>query len=386
MTEHDPIEPDVLVETALRLLPVPDHDADFWARLEQALDAEPSKPGAGSTTDEEGRVASGEPGRTSPGGPDAAGGGAGAGRPRTDEVPVVELRPTPVPGVVPAAMRRPSNIVLSVLAVAAAVAVVVAGVSLVRSGVDDDLFEDETAAESESEGEASPTADDASTLAAPADEPAAALVVEWIDAVAVGDMEAAWELLGPGSQTYWGSFEDFAAERTGFAEGYAAWRVADPTFLVTPLEGPGEGFVLVTLVGTVPQEGTTSHRADTFPVRIGEGGAVLELHGSAGVMEIVVPDDPAEDGTPASVAADEQLVLVVPDGVAAPVLRVDDGPLVVCGEDPGTELTDLEGTSARRCGFEPPDGLSAGDHVLIAAFTSPDGASITAHSVAFRVG
>ncbi|MGV3759939.1 MAG: hypothetical protein ACO1PW_10435 [Actinomycetota bacterium] len=384
-TDHEPIEPDVLVQTALRLLPVPDHEPDFWARLEAALDAEPAPSIAGRQAKvEEGQAASGEkPGHPRPGGPDADGPDA-AGRGASRPMEVIELVPGPVPGVVPVAMRRTSNLVLSVLAVAAAIAVVVAGASLVRSRVDDDPFEDETAAEAE--GDASTTAGEAATFSAPADEPAAAAVVAWIDAIAAGEMEAAWELLGPESQAYWGSFEAFAAERTGFAEGYGAWRVADPTFLVTPLEGTSEELVLVTLVGAVPQEGTTIHRADTFPVLLGGEVALLEPHGSAGVMEIVVPDDPAEDGTPASVGTDEELVLVVPEGVSAPVLRVDDGEPVVCGQPPGTELTDLEGTPARRCGYAPEGGLPSGEHVLVAAFTSPDGTSVTAHSVAFRVG
>src|SRR5690606_16691677 len=107
VSDHDPIEPDVLVQTALRLLPVPDHEPDFWTRLEEALDAEAVPV---SRNVEEGSAALEEkPGHPGPGGP----GPDAAGAPRTDEVPVVELVPAPVPGVVPAAMRRPSNLVLS---------------------------------------------------------------------------------------------------------------------------------------------------------------------------------------------------------------------------------------------------------------------------------
>lgn len=362
MTDDEPIEPDVLIQTALRLLPVPDHEPDFWARLEQALDAEPRRSIAHTSSGDEQGSATGT----------------------TDVVPVVEVVPSPVAGVVPAAMRRRSNLVLSGLAVAAAVAVVVAGASLVRSRVEDDPLDDESPAEADDD--AGSTSAGAAPLAAPADEPAAAAVVEWIDAVAAGEMEAAWELLGPESQTYWGSFGDFAAEHTRFAERYGAWRVADPRFLLTPLESASGQLVLVTLVGAVPQEGTASPWTDTFPVRTSGDAAVLELHASAGVMEIVVPEDPAEDGTPASMAADEALVLVVPDGVPAPVLRIDDGPVLVCGESPGTELTDLEGTPARRCQLSPAAGLRAGDHVLIAAVTSADGTSVTAQSATFTVG
>lgn len=370
MNDHEAPEPDVLVQTALRLLPVPEHEPDFWSRLDVALDAEPPKGGAGSTED----------------GVDAARGGAlvaaaGATGPRTDEVPVVELVPTPVPGVVPAAMRRPSNVVLSVLAVAAAIAVVVAGASLVRSRTDDGVGEEEAA--STEEADAEPGAPEG--LVAPDGEPAAAVVVDWINAVAAGEMEEAWSLLGPRSQTDWGSFDAFAGERTALAEGYGAWRVSDPEVIVTPLDEDGdEALVVVTLVGTVPQEGSTHLRADAFPVRLVGDRGVLELYDSAGVMEIVVPDDVGTDGSLPVMAPTEEIVLVVPGGVV-PILRLGDGPVLVCGEAPGSELTPLEGTTGQRCGYSPPDGLPAGDQALLAAFTSGDGLSVTAHGAPFTV-
>jgi hypothetical protein len=378
VTDHDPIEPDPLVETALRLLPVPDHEPDFWARVEEALDAAPPKR---SATAEKRPAASGGPGAAGKGALTAAAAAAvSAGRPRTAALPALELVPGPVPGVVPAAMRRPSNVVLSAIAVVAAIAVLVAGATLVRSRTDDGLSDEAASTEPAGAPSAAPEG-----LVAPSDEPAAAIVVDWINAVAAGEMEEAWSLLGPRSQTDWGSFDAFASEATGLAEGYGAWRVSAPEILVTPLGEDGdEGLVVVTLVGAVPQEGTTRVRADAFPVRlVGERG-VLELYDSAGVMEIVVPDDVGADGALPVLDPSEEIVLVVPGGVV-PVLRLGDGPVVVCGEAPGTQLTPLEGTPGQRCGYSPPGGLPAGDQVLLAAFTSPDGSSVTAHGAPFTV-
>lgn len=374
-------EPDVVVETALRLLPVPDHEPGFWARLGTALDVEPDRSAARTSATalrspgEEGRSGPGEePGRARPVGP---------GDPDAAPAPVVQLQPTPVVGVVPPAMHRRSNVVLSALAVAAAVAVVVAGASLVRSRTDDGGPNEETASNEVADG----TPDAAGEVfAAPADEPAAAVVVDWINAVAAGEAEDAWALLGPRSQADWGSFDAFAAERTRLAEGYGAWRVADPEVIVTALGGEGEEqLVVVMLVGAVPQEGTTRMRADAFPVRLAGDRGVLELYDSAGVMEVVVPDDVGADGSLPVLDPAEEIVLVVPGDVSAPVLRLGDGPVLVCGEAPGTELTPLGGTSGQRCGYAPAEGLPPGDHVLLAAFTSVDGRSVTAHAAAFTV-
>ena len=372
MSDERP-EPDVVVETALRLLPVPDHEPSFWTRLEAALDAEPD-PRAARTRAAVLRATDDE-------GPDAA------------RVPVVELAPTPVPGVVPSAMRRRSNLVLSALAVAAAVAVVVAGASLVRSRTDDDPATEEVAEEPTTDGAAgagdgAPSSTVGAALSAAAgDDPAAAVVVEWLQAVAAGDVDRAWALLGPASQAHWGSASALAGERSALAEGYGAWASAEPdAVLVTPLGTSGDReVVVVTLVGAVEQEGTVSTRADAFPVHLGEDEGLLELYASAGVMEIVIPEDAAPDGSRPPMAPADEIVLVVPEAVEAPLLRLDDGEVVVCGEAPGTELTQLEGASGQRCGYAPPGGLPAGDHVLTAAFTSGDGRLVTAHSARFTV-
>src|SRR5690606_24647399 len=100
----DPIEPDPVIETALRLLPVPEHEAGFWQRFSATLADEPVPE---PTRVPEPRA--GEPGRDG-----------------TAEVPVLELVSTDHLALVPPAVRRGSNLILSAVAVAAAVVVVVA--------------------------------------------------------------------------------------------------------------------------------------------------------------------------------------------------------------------------------------------------------------------
>jgi hypothetical protein len=66
------------------------------------------------------------------------------------------------------------------------------------------------------------------------------------------------------------------------------------------------------------------------------------------------------------------------------VLRIDDGPAVVCGEAEGTELVPLADTPGQRCAYAPADGISVGQHILTLAFVGASGASISADSVLFE--
>ena len=85
---------------------------------------------------------------------------------------------------------------------------------------------------------------------------------------------------------------------TDLAEGYGAWSAADPDDVqVTPVATDDEGTIaVVTLVGTVQQEGTAQERADAFPVRIVDGDVVLEPFASAGDLEVVIPEPAGDDG------------------------------------------------------------------------------------------
>jgi hypothetical protein len=141
---------------------------------------------------------------------------------------------------------------------------------------------------------------------------------------------------------------------------------------------------VVTLVGTVAQEGTRQHRADAFPVRMVDGTPRLEPFAFAGELEIVVPEPVPAGGTRPVMQPGDDIVVVVPRGVQDPVLRLDDGEAVVCGQSEGTELTELDDAPGQRCSYHPEDGVEAGSRVLTVAFVAPDGAGIAAASVLFE--
>ena len=156
--------------------------------------------------------------------------------------------------------------------------------------------------------------------------------------------------------------------------------------LVTPVSTDDDGTIaVVTLIGTVQQEGTTQERADAFPVRIVDGDVVLEPFASAGDLEVVIPEPAGDDGVGYEpVGTGEELVVVLPGDAEAPVLQMDGGDTVICGEADGTELSDLDQSTGQRCAYLPEGGFEVGPHTVTIAFLGPDGASITAESVRFE--
>lgn len=360
---------DQVVRTALQLLPVPDHTPQFWTTLDAALDAEP--------------VPSALEPALAVGPPVAAVRALDAepAPPVPDEPPpLVDLARDPALTVLPPALRSRSNLVLSVVAVAAAVMVVVAGLTLVqqRGGSLD------TADVADGGG----VAEAASTSAAveSPDSTAGDAVRAWIDALGKGDMATAWGSLAPGSRAAFGSQSAFAAEGSALAEGYGAWAGGTPDeVIVTPVASSGDGeLVIVTLVGTVDQEGTRVRRAVAVPVRIQGGSTALEPFAFAGELDVVVPEPAGTSEGMAVVAKDDALVVVVPRGVAAPLVRLDAGAAMVCGSAPGTELVEVDGAAGQQCTFRPKGGIRAGQRVLTVAFVSADGAAVSARSVLFE--
>ena len=361
--DDDRVLPDPYVRTALQLLPVPSHGDDFWEALSLALDAEP------------GPAMAEQPVPVDPPAPTA----------------VVELVPTRALGLVPPGVRRRSNVVLSAVAVAAAVMVVVAVTTLVRDR-SDTTAERETeladaAGEDPQDVQLTSTSTSLTTQTGPnSRELPTTAVLAWVGALSSGDIDSAWTAIGPASQDYWGSKAAFNAERSGLAEGYGAWSATTPDEVhITSLTASGDGeVVVVTLVGTVDQEGTRQRRADAFPVRVVHGEARLEPFAFAGELEIVVPAPVTDGGTRPIVQVDDELVVVVPRGVEAPVIRLDDGETLVCGQAEGTELTELEEAPGQRCSYQPEGGIAPGVRVLTVAFLSPDGTGISAEAVLFE--
>lgn len=361
---NEPVRPDPVIRTAIQLLPVPDHESGFWAELHTRLDAEPS-PSAIAVAERPAQ----RPQVTVP---------ADDRRGAAELVPLMPL------GVVPPALRRRSNVVLSAVAVAAAILVVVAGSTLVRQRTEGDADTD-LAAEPASTTTAASSSSMA-TLTGPAAELPTDTVLAWVSALGEGDTADAWGSLGPASRAHFGSQSSFAAEGSALAEGYGAWSGTQPEqVIVTPLPSSGDGqLVVVTLVGDVEQEGSTVRRADAFPVRIVDGNAKVEMWAFAGELQLVVPEgDPAGHERP-TVDEDDELIIVIPRGVQAPTIRLDDGEALVCGQAEGTTLEQQSGAPGQRCSYRPEGGITAGERVLTVAFLSPDGDAVSAESVVFE--
>jgi hypothetical protein len=208
-------------------------------------------------------------------------------------------------------------------------------------------------------------------------------VLAFVGALHQGDVDAAWATLGPASQAELGSTAAFGAQLSELDLG--AWAATDPEqVLVTPLSTDGEELIaIVTLVGEVEVDGVLEPRADAFPIRVADGEVLLEAFAPAGSMELVVPEGLDDLGDRAPMATDDEVVLVLPEGATAPVVRLDDGATVVCGEAPGTELTPLDGLPGQRCSYRPEAGVDPGQHTLTVAFVSADGTEISAESVLF---
>lgn len=110
---------DSLVETALRLLPVPDHAPGFWEDLGASLATQPRR----QAHEPPPAVGPGRP-ATPTAAPPAPGGA------RAEAAPDASRR------LIPPSLRSRTNAVLLALAVAAAVLVVVCGAALLRSRSD----------------------------------------------------------------------------------------------------------------------------------------------------------------------------------------------------------------------------------------------------------
>jgi hypothetical protein len=362
MTDAD-VQPDIVVRTALQRLPVPAHADDFWTRLEASLDAEPTPATAARSN------------------------GAVATLPVA--APLRDLDRDPALALVPSALRRTSNALLVAVAAAAVVVVALAGNTLLdaRDGTQQ-VTSDDDEASAELDAlldDAQPEAATPSTMSAAGEDVSSEAVLTWVDDLRAGHGEEAWGALGPGSKAHFGTQGAFEEQMTSLADGYGTWAGSQPEqVLITPIQADDDStLAVVTLVGTVMVDGVEQHRADAFPVRVVDGEAHLEPWAFAGEMEVVVPEDVPADGTRPPVDPGEELIIVVPAGAQAPVLRLDDGEAVICGKAEGTELTDLEDTPGQRCAYLPQEGIGAGEHTLTVAFLGADGTSISAASLLF---
>ncbi len=372
MSDDLDVPPDSIVRTALQLLPVPTHGDAFWARLEASLDAEeplamPVEPVRRVLLADP----DADPRHAAPPGP----------------TPVVELEHDHALHLVPPTFRRASNALLAGLAAAALVVATIAGASLLEEQQDADVSSDDPADDPALETlvRNAQSGGTVTTISARHEDASSDAVLEWVDHLGAGDATAAWSAMGDTSQAHFASQAEFEGLMTDLAEGYGAWSAAEPDdVLVTPVSADDEGTIaVVTLVGTLDQEGTTEHRAEAFPVRIVKGHVVLEPFASAGDLEVAIPERTSDDTSWESVGTDEELVFVVPGSAEAPVLRIDGGDTVICGEADGTDLHDLDQAPGQRCSYLPEGGFEPGPHTATVAFLGADGTSITAESILF---
>ncbi|MFZ6005863.1 MAG: hypothetical protein ACOYXM_18215 [Actinomycetota bacterium] len=371
MTSEDEVPGDAIVRTALQLLPVPEHGDTFWLELDALLDLEPARSTPGRDRAAATRVIVAAPAvqpiRMAPAPAMAA---AGA---------------DPALALVPVSLRRRSNAVLSAVAVTAAVLVFLAGTSLVRQRSDGGGGAQERIA---ADGGAAVLASTSTSAVASDDEAVTAeeAVLAWVRALSQGDTSTAWDLMGSSSRAHFGSRSGYESEADAVAETYAGWATSAPEdVLVTSLVSSGDGVVVVvTMVGAGSSGDPQDKRAQAVPVRIVDGVALLEPFAFAGEIEVVVPEVIPDDPTKPSMGTGEELIVVVPRGVGAPTIRLDDGDPLVCGEAPGTELTELDEAPGRRCSYKPSGGIPAGDRVLTVGFLAADGNGIAAESVLFE--
>jgi len=359
------VEPDQLVRSALQLLPVPSHEDGFWERLDAAISAQPV---------DGGDVASVE--SPAP---------RGAERDDTAEAPALELHRGPEAALVPASLRRRSNALAALGAVAAAVLVVVAGAALVRQRSGTDLDTDGVAAPAgtSTSAAANETSSPATTTTGDVEVASTDAVMSWVSALGDGDADGAWAALGPEAKAQVGQRSAFDGMMSELVEGYGDWAGARPEeVLVTPVVSSGPGRLLVvSLVGAVDQDGQVQMRAESFVVRITREKTEVEPFDTAGTVELVTPS--ATEGSMPTMDGDE-IVVVVPVGADPPILRLDDGAVIVCGDGGGSELTAIEGTSGLRCSWTPDGGIPPGRRVLTVAFVGGSSAAVSAESVVFE--
>lgn len=112
---------------------------------------------------------------------------------------------------------------------------------------------------------------------------------DWIQAIASGDEDAAWELLAPESQLSIGGRDGFTDIFTGLQEGFGAW--ANAEFVITWADTVDLEAVVVTYVGTVTQEGTTGPAAAAVPVVVDDGlNAAVQPFTRGETVAWIIPD------------------------------------------------------------------------------------------------
>ena len=190
------------------------------------------------------------------------------------------------------------------------------------------------------------------TTLAPNERAAVSAVSAWIDALANGDTDASWALVAPASQEVIGGRNGYDAIVSGLAEGFGAWTSAtDPNGEESPwvfVNEVDDQILVVTLAGTVTQEGVTAVRATSIPVVVlGDTVAVQPFLR----LDPVQWTDPAFTTEPWALAPRTEVIFTVP-GAPPVVMAFLNADEVDTSSEPG------DGVSAVMS--EPIEGLEAG--------------------------
>lgn len=207
--------------------------------------------------------------------------------------------------------------------------------------------------------------------------PAADAVERYVDAVAGGDLPAAWELVDARSRAWLGDYEAFEALESELVEGIGAWAGAEDrrTMVNCLAEVDDVTACAVTLVGVVTQEGVSEAGSASMMAYVEGAGATVspfeDPFGDAGFVFF----DPAEGS---AVEASRAVVIGIPTPLETVLVAVDERP-VTTEELSGTGA---DGATTNHVITDP--GWSDGLHAVTVVVRA--GGAQAAVSAAYRVG
>jgi hypothetical protein len=358
-TPHGDGERDAVVARALGAVATPDHAPGFWERLEDEMrrrepEADlvvvPPVAGVSVFTDD-----------------------------KVTEAPVHDVVLEVAPASERGARRWGRRGARALLAAAAVAVVAVAGVLVAQRDDTGPDLSDETLPTASVPGtdESTQPPTSGAPTSTPQDEtgPAEQVVLDFVDALGRGDIDAAAALIGPRSEAYLtaqsGSVDAFLQVAT---EGFGAWSAStDRTVTLVPDMG---GASVVVLEGTVQQEGTTNHRIDAFPVVHAESADAWFVDMWA--FDPAVEDQRLEVVAPP--AADDGTVVLAPGDVLQ-IAVATPGTVYFSLDGAAPEGVPTSGPSQPVASWQVPDDAHDGARVVV-AYQSDSGSTYTAQAFA----
>lgn len=221
------------------------------------------------------------------------------------------------------------------------------------------------------------TAETTTTIGELTDETATEAVMSWIEAINAGDSDTAYDLVAPESQTAFGGRQGFDGSFSALQEGFGAWAEAsgvygegDPWVFVNEIDDDTR---VVTLAGTVSQEGSDGQRAAAIPVVIRDGKALVQPFLRGGTIEFI---NPIVADTPPVLDFDPQFEVIIP---GAPDVR-----MFVFTTEADLTLTDL-GNDTTQVVSDPFGNVEVGGISVLTVFYTEDDV-VHADAVLFQVG